>query len=59
MNVWRIRWEIIRTVLCTAVVHCHKHGRLQDFFRGGQIRASGDESPPAESKVGTPVWVWG
>ena len=34
-------------------------GACRIFFRGGQIRASGDESPPAESRVGTPVWVWG
>ena len=27
------------------------HGHPQDFSRGGQIRGSGNESPPAESRV--------
>ena len=36
------------------------HGCPQDFFSmGEQIRGSGDESPPAESRGGAPVGIWG
>jgi len=34
-------------------------GTRRIFFRGGQIRGSGNESPPAGSRGGALVGFWG
>jgi len=34
-------------------------GAHRIFSRGGQIRGMGNKNPPAESRDGAPVRVWG